>query len=88
MYSGTCLLWSPMGPHVQWYLSNVVTYETSYSWLDYAGGCIIKVEMYVKTWSICTLGLDKCDRFRQVVVLERWLFIQPRCSKYTGVCRT
>ena len=29
MYSGTCLMWSPMGPHVQWNLSNVVTHGTS-----------------------------------------------------------
>ena len=29
MYSGTCLMWSPMGPRVQWNLSNVVTYGTS-----------------------------------------------------------
>ena len=28
MYSGTCLMWSPVGPHVQWNLSNVVTYGT------------------------------------------------------------
>ena len=29
MYSGTCLMWSPVGPHVQWNLSTVVTYGTS-----------------------------------------------------------
>ena len=29
MYIETCLMWSPMGPHVQWNLSNVVTYGTS-----------------------------------------------------------
>ena len=27
--SETCLMWSPVGPHVQWNLSNVVTYGTS-----------------------------------------------------------
>ena len=26
MYSWTCLIWSPVGPHVQWDLSNMVTY--------------------------------------------------------------
>ena len=29
MYSGTCLMWSPVGPHVQWNLSNAVTHGTS-----------------------------------------------------------
>ena len=29
MYSGTCLMWSPMGPHVQLNLSNVVICGTS-----------------------------------------------------------
>ena len=28
MYSGICLMWPPVGPHVQWNLSNVVTYGT------------------------------------------------------------
>ena len=29
MYSGTCLMWSSVGPHIQWDLSNVVTCGTS-----------------------------------------------------------
>ena len=28
-YDGPCLMWLLMGPHVQWNLSNVVTYGTS-----------------------------------------------------------
>ena len=46
MYSGTCLMWSPVGPHVQWNLSNVVTHGTSFlGVIRQLGGCIIKIEI-------------------------------------------
>ena len=54
-------MWSPMGPHVQWNLSsvvtygipvqwnlsNVVTYGTSFHWLDWTGGRIREIGMYL-----------------------------------------
>ena len=56
-------MWSPMGPHVQWDLSNVVTYGTSYTVeQDLTGGWIIRTEMeYVKRWRIHVYELNQGD---------------------------
>ena len=65
MYSGTCLMWSPVGPHVQWNLSNVVTCGTSFPWVDWTVGCTMKIAMCV-TSVRCVLqdliGVTSVDR--------------------------
>ena len=41
-YDGSCLIWSPIGPH--------------FIWLHETGGCIIKIDMYVTNWLIRISG--------------------------------
>ena len=58
-------MWSPVGPHVQWDLSNVVTCGTSIPWMDEAAGCILEI-------GVCTTH-GKCefqDSFR-ITILDR-----------------
>ena len=51
MYSGTRLVWSPVGPHVQWNPSSVVTYGTSLVGLD-RWLCLLRLEYMYKTHQI------------------------------------
>ena len=39
-------MWSPMGPHVQWDLSDVVAYGTSFHRLYQTGCCTSEINMY------------------------------------------
>ena len=42
-------MWSPVGPHVQWNLSDVVTYGNSLSGWIKTGEYIFEIEMYGMT---------------------------------------
>ena len=59
-------MWSPMGSHVQWDLSNVVTCGTSFPKLDWTGCCISEIKMCIKVQEMCILGFTSSgDHFRQ-----------------------
>ena len=49
MNSGTCLMWSPVGPHVQWNLSNVVSCGTCLIWSP-MGPYVLQIKIYVHTY--------------------------------------
>ena len=53
-------MWSPVGPRVQWNLSNVVTCGTAFPRRDWTGRqCIINIGTYAETWRIIILDLMK-----------------------------